>query len=59
MADAAVISTRKFPSDKDAHKYLQQQGYFCIGCSWMRGQNGYASIEPALGDQVRVVEGVA
>ncbi|KAJ8740025.1 hypothetical protein H9Y13_18605 [Aeromonas veronii] len=59
MADAAVITRRTLPSHKDAHKYLQQQGYFCIGQSWMRGERGYARIEPMASGGVKVIEGVA
>lgn len=56
---AAVITRRTVPGIKDAHKYLFQQGYTCIGTSWLRGQHGYARIENMSSGRVLIVEGVA
>lgn len=56
---AAVITRRTVPGIKDAHKYLFQQGYTCIGTSWLPGQHGYARMEHTLSGAIRIIEGVA
>ncbi|MGL5225131.1 MAG: hypothetical protein ACRC8Q_07425 [Aeromonas sp.] len=59
MANAAVVSYRTVPTMKDAHKYLFNEGYSCIGTSWLRGQRDYARIETQPSGRVLVTEGVA
>lgn len=56
---AAVISRRTVPCIQGAHHYLTEQGYICIGTSWLRGLRDYARLEPLCSGRISIVEGVA
>ena len=56
----AVVTTRRtVPDLARASAYLTSQGYTNCGTTWLRGQHGYARIEPLASGRICIVEGVA
>ncbi|WP_439829106.1 hypothetical protein [Aeromonas caviae] len=56
---AAVITRHTEPTIKAASAYLVSRGYINCGTTWLRGKNGYASMERLTSGAIRIIEGVA